>query len=632
MAQSPLSSVMLIASDGLIQNQGLAISGNLAIAINAYTSTDVVNSYMGVMSSAVANLGIGNNQVGSNTITLLQSLGSNTLPAVTNVIPSDYANTLGPLANTYAGGFSGLVTTQAQSILGNGDLSKFCQTYGIVQSYIVQTNQYINTVKNSAILAPTFSTMDALTTGSIGEINRTLTPFGADLIKLGQAWNLNNLPFFGYPWVLLKQVITLGGLLPELLTKLNTAGVSTADIGSFTQNDTTAVSSEIDAAIYKAMKTVTGDLLSQINLLLDVTTPNITTMADLLNPIKTLPNSYLGLTILAPTGTDITPTATVLSNVYIQADTVNSNLLVLFAQDPAYIDLARVTPPDQALANRAIATSLGQIKNIFNLTLPAFAAAVSAIESNTGLPAINALKQPVPTSVVNSLNSTLATGTGPNGTLTLFDFMGSAAGIPYTALFNQSANTINGMSVSSAFTTLIDPVDGAYTIMQNTIDGMYTIVVDPGPPEIVTVTIPAGLPGEGVYNSVDEAFGNGIVPATSNLIANVVSSFSSQSASLNSDFNTMASQLAAEKINLAAAQVNFADLSANSRPSLLSLGTSLHQIGQDVAPKGSAEFFAAIADTSNIYGQAIISSMREGRNITAMNAAGIGSDTQIPIA
>jgi hypothetical protein len=124
----------------------------------------------------------------------------------------------------------------------------------------------------------------------------------------------------------------------------------------------------------------------------------------------------------------------------------------------------------------------------------------------------------------------------------------------------------------------------------------------------------------------------GLLPAAANLIANIVANNTSEVTSLNSNFNTMALQLNAEVNNLAAAQVDFGDLTANSRSSLLSFGTSLHQIGADIEPAGksTADFFTAIADTSNIYGQAILASFREGRNIDVLNAAGIGSDTQIP--
>jgi hypothetical protein len=181
----------------------------------------------------------------------LQTLAANTFPAITDAVPAAYTSTL--VIGNSTTGFSGLVSTQANLILGDGDISKFVQTYGIVQSYIVQNNQYINTVKNSEILAPTFSTMDALTTGSLGEINRNLPVFGADLTKLGTTWSFANLSYFGYPWVLLRQVITSAGILPELTTRLNNNGVTQSDISSILQ-DNAAVSPQLDAAIYRTMR------------------------------------------------------------------------------------------------------------------------------------------------------------------------------------------------------------------------------------------------------------------------------------------------------------------------------------------------------------------------------------------
>ena len=601
-----LSSVMLIASDGLLQNQGLAISGNLTIAINSYTSTTAVGDYLNILSSAFANIG-----------------AANTLPAITNAVPAAYAGTL--LIGNATTGFSGLVSTQANLILGNGDISKFTQTYGIVQAYIVQNNQYINTVKNSEILAPTFSNMDALTTGGLAEINTNLPVFGSDLSRVGIAWSLKNLEYFGYPWVLLQQLILSAGLLPELNTRLILNGITETQINSILQ-DNAAVSAELDSVIFKVMQEVTGDLLQQVLLLLDVTTANITTMADLLNPVKTLPNSYLSLTALLPTGTAVTPTDSVLANVYVSANSVNSNFLKLFEEDTLYQDLAVVIPPDQALANRTIASSLGQIKNVLSLKLPALAAAVTATQTNAGLSDITALTTPVPANVSSSLNSLLAIGSGPNGTLTLFDFMGATAGVPYTAEFTAAADTINTLQEANALYTLTDDVDGVYVVMQDTLDGDYTDIVT------FAVTIPPGLPGSGSYLDKNEAFTVGLLPAAANLIANIVANNASSVTSLNSNFDTMAVQLNAEVNNLTAAQVNFGDLTANNRSSLLSFGTTLHQIGTDVEPAGksTADFFAAITDDTNTYGQAITASFREGRNIEVLNTAGIGSDTQIP--
>ena len=630
MSQGPFSPVMLIANDGLLQNQGLSISGNLTIAITAYESTVPVDDYLNILSSAVANIGpdgnVGNDQISSSTFSSLQTLAANTFPAITDAVPTAYTSTL--LIGNSAGGFSGLVAAQAQKVLGNGDLSQFSQVYGICQSYIVQNNPYINSVTNSSILDPTFTGMNNLTTGSISDLNQTLPIFGADLIKLGIAWDLTNLQFFGYPFALLYQLSKAGGILPELQTRLNNAGVSNSDISNIQNGQ--EISSNVDLLIYQTMTGITGSTLDQVKTLLNVTTPNILTMADLLNPIKTLPNSYLQLTTPLPTDPSTAPVTTKLVTVYLPDSAVNSNLLPAYTNDDAYINLAKVIPPDQALANRAVATSLQQIKNIFSLTLPQLTSAVLTVETNAGLPDINALTSPVPANVASSLNSLLATGTGPNGTLTLFDFMGAAAGIPYTAEFNNSANTLNYMQTSNALYYLTDNSIGAYPVMLDTLNGVYTVVVNPGPPIEITITIPGGLPGAGTYTSLDDAIGNILIPATGNIIANIVANNASNVTSLNNSFNVMANQLNAEITNLALAQVDFGDLTANSRSSIMSLGSNLHDIGTDIAPQGQAEFFTAIANTQNIYGQAIIASFREGRNIAALDNVGIGTDTQIP--
>jgi hypothetical protein len=416
--------------------------------------------------------------------------------------------------------------------------------------------------------------------------------------------------------------------MPALTERLTTAGVTVDDLSAIQRGSEVAAS--VDLSIYQVMTGITGDLLEQVKVLLSVTTANLNTMADLLNPVKSLPNSYLQLTNLTPTGTDVSPTASVLSNVYVSAASVNSNLLEVYGTTPAYVSLSKIIPPDQALASQAISDSLQQVKNIFQLALPAFAVAVSATETNSGLGNITALTQPVPTSVASNINSTLATGTGPNGTLTLFDFMGATAGVPYTVEFTSVAGTINYMQQANVLYTLTDATNGVYTVMQDTLNGDYTTVVNPGPPVEITITIPPGLPGAGTYGSLDAAFSTGLVPAAANLIANVATNNASNTSSLNTSFTTMAQQLSAETNNLVLAQVSFTDLAANSRSSIMSLSSNLHDIGTDVAPKGQNDFFTAITDTSNQYGQAIVASFREGRNIKVFDTAGIGSDTQIP--
>lgn len=632
MSDGPFSSLMLIASDGLLQNQGLGTSGNLVIAINNYNSTAVVGNFTSVLSNAVANLAtananVANSCVTSNVVYGLQTLSANLVPAFTNVVPVAYQGTLGNYANTYTGGFSGVVLSEAQSIMGSGDVSKFFQVYGIVQSYIAQSNQYINSIANAGAIGNTFTSMNSVTTGSISDVNSNLGLFGADLLALGRAWDLGNLPQLGYPSALLVQMAKTAGIVPELTARLNNAGIDSATLQGLVQNGIAPVAN-IEAVMYHVMTGVTGELLEQVKLILRVTTPGLATMADLLNPVKTLPNSYRTLTIPTPANDNPGTISSVIANIYVGDNTVNSLLLPLFSSSPSYTLLATVTPPQQALANQALAQSLQQIKNIFSLTLPKFASTVLLMETNAGLPDINALTQPIPPGVASSLGNTLATGTGPNGTLILNDFMGSAAGVPYTADFNQVTANINSLNSANAFFYLTNSVNGVFPVMNNAIAGTYTILVDPGPPEQVTVTIPSGKPGAGVYTSLELAFTTGLIPAAGNLIANISANNTSATSNLNALFNSMSNQLTIEKNNLVLAQVNFNEITGNSRSAVMAFGSSLHDIGKD--PTSNA-FFTEIANTNNIYGQAIVGSMREGRNIEAMNAAGIGNDTQIPI-
>jgi hypothetical protein len=629
MANGVLSPVMLIASDGLIQNLGLAISGNLTLSIDTYTSTDAIDLYTTVLANAVPTIGTGNANITQATFGLLQNLAANTLPAVTNAIPSAYAGNLGPLGNTVTSGFAGVVTSQATQDLGSGDLSIFAQVYGIAQSYIVQTNQYINSVVNSNIYNATFVDMDNMTTGSVSLISNNLPVFGQDLIRLGQAWDLENLTYLGYPSALLLQLIKLGGLLPAVVEQLNLAGVDNSSILQL-RSSGSPLAANVEAAMYRGMLTVTGDTLAQVNLLLDVTTPNLTTMADLLNPVKTLPNSYQTLTVSLPAGTASAPSATVSTAIYSASNTVNSNIAILFVNSDVYTDLIKIVPSDQALANQAIVRGLQQVKDIFAVALPDFAAAVTAVETNQDLPDIAALTQPVPQSIQTSFLSQLAIGSGPEGTLTLFDFLGVVTGIPYANNFAAVTATIDQLQSAGALDTLTDSSDGVYQVMLDTLDGDYTTVIDLGPPEDISITIPAPLPGEGTYTSLDDAFTQGLIPAAQNLISNIATVNSAAATLLNSEFDSMAEQLTYEITNLALAGVEFEELTSTTT-ALLSIGTNLHEIGQDIGPDGQNTFFTAIADTSNIYGQAVIASLQEGRNIAVLNTAGIALDTQIPL-
>jgi hypothetical protein len=100
-----------------------------------------------------------------------------------------------------------------------------------------------------------------------------------------------------------------------LNTALLNAGISAAAIEDPASANFTDQQQRL---IYIAMTQITGTELQQILSLLRVTTAGLTTMADLLNPVKIFPRSYNTLTA---------PTANGLRGIYINSTgTVNSRL------------------------------------------------------------------------------------------------------------------------------------------------------------------------------------------------------------------------------------------------------------------------------------------------------------------
>ena len=325
--------------------------------------------------------------------------------------------------------------------------------------------------------------------------------------------------------------------------------------------------------------------------------------------------------------------------------------------------LKKIIPPDEAVANKALAYSLQQIKKIFDTDIETLAPVIAGLETNAGLPDIENLDTPVPPEVQALYGgSVIAVGTGPGNSVTTMDVIGTAAGyvindeLPLvTDGINELANigalnilTANGGSNTSA-------INGIYTTMQYTLAGDYTTVTevtppDPGPPPTpgsydYTITIPAPLPGAGIYGPFssstevyDSAFAN-LINLANNAISNIASTYSNIATQSNQATNAMANQLAVNTTNCISAGIDIgnlvanianANLIANSTSTVLNFTSQLHDLGLDIREGGTAQFLEGIANLDSIAGQAVVSSMREGRNIERLNQIGILLDTQVP--
>ena len=281
----------------------------------------------------------------------------------------------------------------------------------------------------------------------------------------------------------------------------------------------------------------------------------------------------------------------------------------------AYDRLSQIIPADQALANKALATSLQQISGITNMTLPVLANAIANLQTTSNLPLVTAQTQAVPPNVANVFVNT-AGGTGNNNTVLIIDILGTASGTVHTqALTNTVAqfSTMNLVSLTSTYQTMADVVTGIY-----------------GNPVAGPVIIPAG-PYANTYANATVAFGNALIPGAQSEISTAVSAYPAQVTILNQDWTDMANQLVLEQNQQANANLNFSTLQANASSSIYGFIQSLPQYAADTTEGGTTQFLEAVADLTDFTGQSIVASLRQTQNQRALAAAGIQTNSNVPV-
>jgi hypothetical protein len=307
----------------------------------------------------------------------------------------------------------------------------------------------------------------------------------------------------------------------------------------------------------------------------------------------------------------------------------------------AYDRLQQIIPADQALANKALSVSLAQITNVGAMTLPALARAVGNIETTRDLPIISSLSTAVPPNVAAYYN-TLAIGSGVNGTVQTTDVIGLASGWVATSAFGNTVAIFNTMNMTELTTV--------YQTMSNAASGNYGLI-DSGP-----LTIPSGLPCAGTYygNFYSEEVPNphpppanitieGYNPSALDLamtclvgsagtaIANLETNYPTECAQLNTLWNSMANQVVSENNLQNTIHLNYANLQAHSTTAIYSFIYSLPQYGTQTEVGGLAQMLENMADLTIQGGQAVVATLRQGRNAAALSATGIPNNLTIPV-
>jgi hypothetical protein len=366
-ASTTTTALSLTAGAGLYQNATVTANAYFASNRASYEGTSLIGNLLVAISAAATDPGLA---VSAPTLDALKTIGSNVsanyAPWLGDTAPSNVSVTL---ANT---GLAAQIAAQGSSYVA--DNSQFVQAFAAAAGFVGLTNLIINsTLQANNYLGPTFSNMTNLITADMAKTNLAFEQFGLDLTQCGNLFSLDNLAQFGTPAALLQQLSEQGnminGTLPQLQQALIDQGLSLQDIKDLVNNNVQGLFNpqgltqprfdQLQKQAYPALLTVQGDDLDQVTNILGVTTPNINTMADLLNPVKIFPRSFASLTLPTPNG-DILIYDSAGSVQSLVEQILNSGSLVPQGCD----QLAKIIPADQAVANRALQVAFAQVKNI----------------------------------------------------------------------------------------------------------------------------------------------------------------------------------------------------------------------------------------------------------------------------
>jgi len=696
MAISSYTPLQLTLAANMVDNVGLqSVNSSLTTSINNYQS----NFISGLRSTIAGALSITPSWMSDSTVSALRFLsgsGQTGLwltgsPGLANsALASNYgqAPLLVDYINQLAGLYRGLGPYPSQA----ADYSVFAQIFAVVSGFITSTNQVIFAKENAnGYLGPTFSSLDALTTANISNVNPVFDQFGYDLARQGRLVNTANLDLYGTPAALLQQISAeakiQGRTLPAIEAAMVSEGANLLDITDLVTDNRYSLFNQdgllpndfdrLQKVAYQAMTTVTGDDLAQILQILGVTTPNITSLNQLLDPVKMFPLSYDTLLTPSPNGNlfIFDPAGNVNSSIQ---PVVDSYLPSLSGCD----ELGKIIPQGTATANKAIQVALQNIPGIANTTWPELAETVAAstdrvwspdqeylpntvvsvatattpsyyqslttvptgtdinntnywqpvelpnLQTMQGLSSIAAQTTPISANVINIIDNDVATGTGEYNSITYFDFMGLAVNDTVVANNLATVNTAINTIVTAAGANITN-LTTIYDRMNNVASGLY------GDQFVGPVTVPAGL-GAGVYNNSfpytagDLAVNTlaSLVPAELNAI---VAAYPTESAAATAAWNNVIARMVYFQDLVTRAGLTPTDIVPN-QTSIYSFVQAIPEYARDQITGGAYQYLESIANTVTEGGQALVGSLREASNQSLMDAAAISGrpQTQIP--
>lgn len=593
---------------------------------------------------------------------MASGLGDNTFSAGFDVFSGDALSVLGPAAGIGSVLPAGL--TEAAKVMGGsvagtdilGSASKFGSVFSSADGFVGSANQMIAAATNSAsaFAGGTFPGMDGIMSGNLTGLTNALPDFGVDLGSLGQTINFDSISNLGSPGQLLKNMDIAGNLGPmydklaDITVDPRIAGALGGDLSTITNAVSAgtggltlgnlgvdlnkiaeigpALPNNIQSQIYNQFDGLSTAELGDVKGILGNTQAAIAKGGDLMNPQKLFPTSFSTLT--APLRT-----ASVGDRAIYTADgAVNGEF------NEVGLDLLGALPDDLAVANGALARSFGQIKGVDGTTSKLLSTASTTAETFKDLNLIQNQTQYVPTAVTNfwttlyKTQSGITLATGPNGTYTISDVIGYAAGYNSAAPLQQNKIEMEKLIASGAMNVFTQDSGsgsastGIYKVIDYFCDGAYTVSTG-GPPPVITYVIPAGVYGAGTYGTQTAAF-EAIIDAAKTLITNFFNA-NPGAQIIQRNFKRMQEQQAREKLIRVKMDLDL-DVVQSQDNTAIQLAANLPAYALDTTAGGASELLERVMNFSSTGGQAAVGAMREARNVDKLATANIQTDAPIP--
>ena len=594
---------------------------------------------------------------------MASGLGDNAFSAGFDVFSGDALAIMGPatgIGSVLPTGLADAAQAMGGSVTGTdilGNAKKFGSILGSAEGFVGSANEMISAATNSAsaFAGGTFPGMDSIMSGNLTGITNALPDFGTDLGSLGQTIDFGSIGNLGSPGQLLKNMegagnlgpmfdkladisvdpriaSSLGGDLSTITNAVNagTGGLTLGNLGvdldKFAEIGP-ALPNNIQGQVFDAFGDLSTTEVADVKGILGNTQSAITKGTDLMDPQKLFPTSFSTLT--APLRT-----ASVGDRAIYTADgAVNEQFNSLG------LPLSGALPEDLAVANGALSRSIGQIKGVDGTTAKLLSTAANTAETLKDLNLVKDQTTYVDPAVVNfwvsqyKTQSGITLATGPNGTFSISDVIGYAAGYNSSAPLQQNKIEMEKLIASGAMDVFTrddgsgSANTGIYKVIDYFCDGAYDVTVAPGPPPVIEYVIPAGVYGAGTYVTQTAAF-EAIIAAAKTLITNFYSA-NPGAQIIQRNFKRMQEQQAREKLIRQKMDLDLTVVQSQDN-NAIQLAQNLPTYALDTTAGGASELLERVMNFSSTGGQAAVGAMREARNLDKLATANIQTDAPIP--